>query len=92
MGITLDDLKNVWFGFTNPDHWRNMMNEFGSVGPTISAAKDRMSNNLGLNSGGASPISGPPPTLGEVWQKLNNALTTPGKGATQPANNSGSYR
>lgn len=90
MDLSLDDLKNVWFGFTNPQHWQNMMNEFHGAGNALTNAKDRMAANLGLNSGGASPISGPPPTLGEVWQKLNAALSS--KSATQPANNSGQGR
>lgn len=90
MGISLDDLKNLWFGVTNPQHWQNAANQLGAVGPAIANFKSSMSDKLGLNSGGASPISAAPPSLGEVWQKLNSML--PSSGATQPANNSGSSR
>lgn len=88
MNLSLDDLKNVWFGFTNPQHWQNMMNEFHGAGNALTNAKDRMANNLGITNTGGATNSAPAPTLGEVWQKLNGMLST----QSQPANNSGSSR
>jgi len=81
--ISLDDIKNWYYGITNPSHWSNALNE-------LQGAKNSLNNfrqQIGPTSG--TPIPGPPMTFNDVWKRLMDSTNTPGQGATQPSNQSG---
>ena len=83
MPFTLDDLKNLYFGVTNPDKWRRAADELHIAGNSLSNFRNR------ITPSGGQPIPGPPMTFEDVWKRLSAMTNTPGKGATQPINQSG---
>jgi hypothetical protein len=83
MPLTIDDLKNWYFGITNPNHWANALNQLQQAKNSIGNFQQRV-----IPAGG-SPIPGPPMTFEDVWKRLGAATNTRGKGATQPVNQSG---
>jgi hypothetical protein len=81
--VTLDDLKNLYYGVTNPDHWANALAQLQQAKNTMTSAAQK------ITPPGGSPIPGPPMTLEDVWRRMSAALNTAGRGPTQPVNQSG---
>lgn len=84
MPVTFEDLKKLYFGVTNPDQWQRVADQFHVAGNAYSNFK----NNIAGPTGG-SPIGDPSMSFSDVWHKMMDATNTPGKGATQPSNQSG---
>lgn len=81
--VSLDDLKQWYYGVTNPGTWQR-------AGDQLSVMRNNISNvaNKVVPAGG-NPIPGPPMSFSDLWKRLQSVTNTPGKGVTQPDNRSG---